>query len=914
MLPVKLLLLYAQKLMSYINNYSMPVRALPAKEGNSMKNLAVYFKLACCFIIAMMFVYLLPQRAEAVEVYYLRDGNNRITGSLRYTVAGNNATIINFSDNNTIDLVIPARIEEYTVTGIKTNVFRDCVELKSVSLPGTITKVGENAFMGCNALTRVDLAEGITGIEMRAFASCDSLTSITIPQSMTTLSDYLFSDCSGLTTVNLPSSLTSIGTGTFKNCQGLTNISLPATVKWINSLAFFGCSSLRSIAIPSGITTIYEMTFKNCTSLTNVTLPEGITRIDQIAFQNCSSLQVIHLPDSLRRVGMFLFKDCRALQSIDIPGNLTVLGLGMFENCSSLTSVFIPSSVTGMEGCVFRGCSSLESIAFPDSVNCLEGSNFAGCTSLKRIKFSAGDPSIGSDEFLNCTSLRSITIPEHISRVGDRAFKGCTNLTEVKFLGNAPHPYDFGFNVFDNCAPGFKIQYIFGKTGWSNPYNGYPAERILELDTDIPEVSTPVNVNPDALQNINEAITGNILALKAQGGVSFVKLDWNKIASDTEITGYNVYKATSPGTQPEQPTASVGANLFTYIDPEVKNGVTYYYMVKAVYAGNTTGTASNEVSVSPKRAAAGTIELSINNPVMSGNGVKKQIDQGYSTAPVIKDGRTFLPIRAVIDEMGGNIKWDANERKVTTLFDGRTVELWIGSNKVRVNGTEKSSDAAPYISSTGRTMLPLRFVGESLGCDVIWNAAAQSVTITYDTAAEKVPEASAPEVNAPAAPTASLPAGVPASLPTPTISNLELLKYDDGVPYFQLQLTVPESVLKLDKERPADGWVNLEISGKIDNEEWGSTGGGGGHLEVFSDEERAVPGKTNGYYVTFDLEDEGGLGETSIKSRNYSYKMRFSYSYSYGDGPGESAEVFSPWSNQVSGQSETYYYSETEEE
>lgn len=150
----------------------------------------------------------------------------------------------------------------------------------------------------------------------------------------------------------------------------------------------------------------------------------------------------------------------------------------------------------------------------------------------------------------------------------------------------------------------------------------------------------------------------------------------------------------------------------------------------------------------------------------------------------------------------------------------------------------------------------------------------------------------------------ALPEGVPASLPAPTIANLQLLKDEDGVPYFRVEATFPQSLLDLDIQRPADGWVNLETDGKIDNEEWGSTGGGGGHLELFLD--YPVPGKSNTYYVEFELEDDGNLTETVINARTYSFRLQFYYSYFNEDGSlGD--DIYSPWSNVLTSKSDSYY-------
>jgi hypothetical protein len=72
-----------------------------------------------------------------------------------------------------------------------------------------------------------------------------------------------------------------------------------------------------------------------------------------------------------------------------------------------------------------------------------------------------------------------------------------------------------------------------------------------------------------------------------------------------------------------------------------------------------------------------TIILQINNPYMTVNGVKKEIDTGRGTVPVIVKGRTLVPIRAIIEELVGTIGWDGNERKVTINLKNTQIELWI---------------------------------------------------------------------------------------------------------------------------------------------------------------------------------------------------------------------------------------------
>jgi len=113
------------------------------------------------------------------------------------------------------------------------------------------------------------------------------------------------------------------------------------------------------------------------------------------------------------------------------------------------------------------------------------------------------------------------------------------------------------------------------------------------------------------------------------------------------------------------------------------------------------------------------------------NNVSQQID----VPPTIIEGRTLLPIRYVVEPLGAKIFWDDVERRVTIEFKDITIDLWIGKSIAKVNGKDRAIDpsnpkVAPLIIS-GRTMLPVRFVAENLGCDVGWDSDTRKVTITY---------------------------------------------------------------------------------------------------------------------------------------------------------------------------------------
>jgi hypothetical protein len=127
---------------------------------------------------------------------------------------------------------------------------------------------------------------------------------------------------------------------------------------------------------------------------------------------------------------------------------------------------------------------------------------------------------------------------------------------------------------------------------------------------------------------------------------------------------------------------------------------------------------------------AGSILLTIGSTRMLVNGSPVTLD----VPPTILNSRTLLPIRAIVDAVGGTIAWDASARKVSVVRKDKTVLLWIDKNIAQVNGRSVRVDTdvrvVPIIVS-GRTLLPLRFVAESLGLDVQWDAAAKTITITY---------------------------------------------------------------------------------------------------------------------------------------------------------------------------------------
>lgn len=99
--------------------------------------------------------------------------------------------------------------------------------------------------------------------------------------------------------------------------------------------------------------------------------------------------------------------------------------------------------------------------------------------------------------------------------------------------------------------------------------------------------------------------------------------------------------------------------------------------------------------------------------------------------PYVKNGRTFLPFRAVFEALDANVGFDFSNPqrlKVWGEKDGNKVELFIGDIKAYRNGSVLIMDVKPELVD-GRTMIPVRFTAEALGMKVNWDNVTKTIII-----------------------------------------------------------------------------------------------------------------------------------------------------------------------------------------
>ena len=99
--------------------------------------------------------------------------------------------------------------------------------------------------------------------------------------------------------------------------------------------------------------------------------------------------------------------------------------------------------------------------------------------------------------------------------------------------------------------------------------------------------------------------------------------------------------------------------------------------------------------------------------------------------PIIKDNRTLVPFRAILEKAGAKVDWNQEAKKVTAELDGKKIEMTIGQKKIMVDGKEVELDVAPMIKE-GRTLIPLRGMFENLGFKVEYEKTGQIHSIEIE--------------------------------------------------------------------------------------------------------------------------------------------------------------------------------------
>ena len=234
----------------------------------------------------------------------------------------------------------------------------------------------------------------------------------------------------------------------------------------------------------------------------------------------------------------------------------------------------------------------------------------------------------------------------------------------------------------------------------------------------------PNNTMEDAslITDLNEPITGNLRLdtdkdyykfTMPNSGKVYLVFNHSNLESRTphwkiamfDINGNKLYEMDSAGTDTELKSKEINLEKGTYY---VRVEPWYIYSHRSA---DYTLTIKTEGSYSPIKVLL--------------NGKRIQFDQ----PPVIDNGRTLVPLRAIFEAMDATVSWDDKTKTVTAQKGDITVVMVIGNKAMTKNGNQILLDVPPQILN-GRTLVPARAVAESFGAKVDWDANTRTVIIT----------------------------------------------------------------------------------------------------------------------------------------------------------------------------------------
>ena len=605
------------------------------------------------------------------------------------------------------------------------------------------------------AMTSVIIEEGITGIGRENFANFRNLKNVTLPSTISVIGDYAFMGCRSIEEIKLPEGLATIGADAFYCCETLKEFHIPSTTYYIDVWAIYFLESLekfsvadgntvfstdengvlfsydktrlikypissknKTYTIPETVTTIDPQAFadakyleevsfaKNSTlekidyavftnsAIKKISLPDGIKTIESHAFSGCDQLETIVWPASLETIGDWAFGRA-AISSLELPQTLRIIGNHAFSDCNNLKEIVLPEGINAVGTGTFSNCENLESLYLPASLTWIDISTTgAGIPKLSKILVSPYNFCYSTDEYgalyFNKTELvwyprlsehKSYKIPEGTIKIHPNVFSRATNLLEIILPETLT---EISHNAFDGCKGLESITIpasvkIIDTSAFR--YCSNLSEIIFAQDSQLESISNSAFSGCESLKEFYLPDSIKEVRYNAFNGCtmleSFYVGEKSLLNNIAEYTFQNC------------PFVNIIAPDGTYAD---------------IYAKK------NRID---KRITV----------ILDG----KEIN--FEVYPVIRNGRTLVPMRKVFEALGAPVEWSEETKTVMSKKDEIEISVTIDSDIMLVNGEERKLDCEAIIIAN-RTLVPIRAISEAFGYEVSWNDAHRMVEIT----------------------------------------------------------------------------------------------------------------------------------------------------------------------------------------
>ncbi len=343
-----------------------------------------------------------------------------------------------------------------------------------------------------------------------------------------------------------------------------------------------------------------------------------------------------------------------------------------FFDFDELGAIELPATLTTLGDMAFMGADNLAQITIPDKVAVISKACFKSCDSLSAVKFGKGVTEIGEQSFYGCKQLTSVAPNSGCKTIGISAFELCSGLNKVVLPSSLE---TIGGAAFKDCKS--------------------------LADITIPSKVTKIDANTfsgcKSLKVVQ--INGNVTSIGK-----------NAFKDCAELTDIYIPESCKK----IEDNAFVGCKKVT-IHCDKGSAAESFAQSKKISVVTDKAAANTEIEV------PSTITVALDGRELDFNGVEPQIINGC----------TMVPMRVIFEELGCIMNWNGETKTVTASRGVTNIQLTVNKKKAYVNGKETVLDAAPCVVN-GSTLVPVRFVSETLGLEVKWDAPTRTVNLVSE--------------------------------------------------------------------------------------------------------------------------------------------------------------------------------------
>lgn len=503
--------------------------------------------------------------------------------------------------------------------------------------------------------------------------SSSSLEEIDFKDGITEIPDGIMQECDSLNKIVFPSTLKKIGNNSFSKCPKIENVDLPNNLEYIGEYVFSGLNSLTGdILIPDTVTHMGYKAFSDCGDLDKVHLSNNLTYTPENKNQETAcwfdgtNIKEINIPDKmLDKVSCYFDGD-----NITFNSDMTVNIYNMVRGSAWCEDKYLKGKTNKtigndkdfviVENTLLRYTGNDKNPKVPEGVKSITQDGFSFCD-IDTVTLPQSLEKIEKRAF-TCTTLKEITIPKNVDTIESWAFYMCPYMEKVTFEG-APK------NIEEYPLDGYYINYDH-------------KENVIFKD---PNIKLLENFYSNADEYV---LDGFYVLFKEHTGIDLPKV--NK-KDESVSTAKETLKPTSSVTPTQEPTVTVKPSETT--SPIVE----------------TSAPTAKPKKLTVETGNAVTVKVDSTDVVFP------------DAQPFVdENGRTQVPIRAVSEMLDCKVDWDDTSKTATiTKENGDVVKVTLGSDVLTVNNKSSQMDTTAIIKDD-RTFIPVRFVAEALGLEVEW--------------------------------------------------------------------------------------------------------------------------------------------------------------------------------------------------